>query len=903
MAEYDTITVGAGETFRKTLSDDETWENKLIDISAQGASFLITAHANNWTIRNVGAVGNFDTTQNSVHPMDLEVPDPNSTGTVENVCLETTTTSDAEYGNGPGGPYVRPEHEGHITFDRVYLQHFQDNGIYASAPGNSTNHPAPGHGGTIEIRNSYAYRCGTSGFRLGTTGSEIVNSVAVDNHRGYWAFYESTEVTDCDFVNNNTDIFLGDASWEKSNDAEVTMNNSRWNTEAASGGASTSNINGSSVGTPQDRVPEGCPTTAEGAASEEPEPSPDPQGYDTITVGAGETFSKSIGDNETWENKLIDVSASGASYSIHANGTNWTIRNIGIQGTVDAGSADPFTVRDTSSDGESVIENVYLGDGAADGFQWNTHQVTGIYVHADHAGDLLIDGVYINEFRDNAFYGSDPGHPTWDYSAYGTVRIENCFARNGGFNFRISTEGSYCKNCVSVIDTAYNTGSPTGYYDYFSRGLEYIDCDSTSINYGWANGSTAWPEYVDCEPLTLTDCRVDADSSIVGGECPDNYNGSPGSSPRTTAPEGCPTTAVEAANGTGTSGGGTSPSPDPDPSGELSVTTGNVKDVTDTSATLTGSLDSLGQYDMADVYFEYRKVDDQPIDGGGGDGEDDTDTGDGDTGGGGSDPSPQEYDTITVDSWDTYTKRLSDGETWENKLIDVSAPGAAYDIRATGSDWTIRNIGVKGPMDVEGGKKTEFITMVDDPDGKGVIDNIYLGYETTFDRSASTSPMGLFVHAYHVGDIEVNNFYCTDMPSHAIYGSGPGNPDDHPNPGGEGTVRIHNSYAADLENSGWRIGTPGSYVENSVCFRAVRGIWAYYGGAEARDCDLGDNGIDIVVGTGSWSGSGDLTVENTRFETKEEVDTGRLVGSSAGTPEERVPDSCPESAEDAAQGL
>ncbi len=261
-----------------------------------------------------------------------------------------------------------------------------------------------------------------------------------------------------------------------------------------------------------------------------------------------------------------------------------------------------------------------------------------------------------------------------------------------------------------------------------------------------------------------------------------------------------------------------------------------------------------------------------------------------------------DYETIAVGAGETFTKRLGDGETWENKLIDVSASGAAYDIRAVGDNWAIRNIGVRGPMDVQGGQDTDFIVRVNSPDATGVIENIYLGYETTFTRSDSTSPMGLFVHAYHEGDLEVRNFYCRDMPSHAIYGSGPGNPDSHPNPGGQGTVRIHDSYAADLENSGWRIGTPGSYVENSVCFRAVRGIWAYYDGAEARGCDLGENNTDIVVGNGSWDGSGDLTVENTRFSTSREVDTGNLVGSSAGTPQERVPDACPTSPEEAASG-
>ena len=286
--------------------------------------------------------------------------------------------------------------------------------------------------------------------------------------------------------------------------------------------------------------------------------------YETITVSAGETFTKRVGTGETWENKLIDISAPGASYSIHANGTNWTIRNIGIKGIFDRGSGDPFTVRDTSSSGQSVIENVYLGDGAADDFQWNTHQVTGIYVHADHAGDLLIKNVHVNEFRDNAIYASDPGHPEWDYSAYGTVRIEDSFARNGGFNFRLSTEGSYCDNCVSVITNSYKTGGPRLFTDYFSRGVEFRNCDAAGGgNYiGWSNGTTSWPQYTENSDVQLTGCKANV-TTLVGGEHSGQWTGEkPGPNPRNSPEEvdGVPLTPEEAASGTsGSSGGSTMP--------------------------------------------------------------------------------------------------------------------------------------------------------------------------------------------------------------------------------------------------------------------------------------------------------------------------------------------------------
>ena len=272
---------------------------------------------------------------------------------------------------------------------------------------------------------------------------------------------------------------------------------------------------------------------------------------ETITVPSGQVHTINLGDGESLENVVIDITSDNSGYEIRAEGSDWTIRNVGVRGQYDNGGDTPFHVRDTDPNGESVIENVYLGDGAADAFQWNTHQVTGIYVHADHAGDLLVKNVYINEFRDNAIYASDPGHPEWEYAANGTVRIEDAFARNGGFNFRISSEGSYCDNCVSVITEPYNTGGPRLFTDYFSRGLEFRNCDAVGGGeyIGWSNGTTAWPEYTENGDVYLENCRADV-GQLVGGEHPDQWTGEePGSDPDPEPPSGVPQSPEEAAGG------------------------------------------------------------------------------------------------------------------------------------------------------------------------------------------------------------------------------------------------------------------------------------------------------------------------------------------------------------------
>ncbi|WP_254861848.1 hypothetical protein [Halovivax gelatinilyticus] len=259
--DYETITVGAGETFRKTVGSGETWENVLIDISEPGAVYDIQADGTDWTIRNVGITGHFE--GGHAEPFRARVTDPDGTGTIENVCLDVTCGD----GNATG-LYVYWDHAGHLEIDRVNVQNWTDNGIYASGPGNSNQHPIPGAGGTVAIRNSYAKNNDVSNFRLGTRGSTLENSCAAGgSQRGHWQFYEDAEIVDCDIGGHESDLALGDAVWNKSDDASLTMVDARWESETAHGGARSSSVSGTSAGVPWDSIPEGCPRTAEEAAN------------------------------------------------------------------------------------------------------------------------------------------------------------------------------------------------------------------------------------------------------------------------------------------------------------------------------------------------------------------------------------------------------------------------------------------------------------------------------------------------------------------------------------------------------------------------------------------------------------------------------------------------------------
>ena len=520
MSEYQLIEVDAGETYRINLDNGQTAENILFDISASHARAQIRARANNWTIRNVGWIGNWDSTQNSWHPIICEVPSSNATGLVENVCFETTTTSDADFGDGPGGPYVFPSHAGHLTFKNVYLQHFQDNGIYASSPGHEG---IPGSQGTIEIDTCYAFRCGTSNFRLGGNGSEIKNSVAINGHRGLWVQTDNDcTAINCHFGDNNTDVAVGGA--QSSAYGEVTLENCRWESETAHGGQEHT-IFGESVGTPQDFVPAGIPTTAEAAASGVVLP-PDAE-FEVIELGPNESFTRSLSDGETLENKLIDVSASGAYYEIEAivNGSA-TIRNIGIRGQVDT-SNDRFALGTTDPNGAIDVDNVFLP-----GQEPHVDRSPGIMVNQNHAGNILIRRATVGHMSDNAIYGSAPGTSG---GGGGTVRVKNAYVHDSNISgIRLGTDGSYAENCVS-------TGNQRNYWGIYND-TEIRNCHLfDAVNNDLVIGSEA------------TVCAIDSYWTTQAGSGTVTCDGASAGTPDSTlgpADVGAPTSAEAAAAGT-----------------------------------------------------------------------------------------------------------------------------------------------------------------------------------------------------------------------------------------------------------------------------------------------------------------------------------------------------------------
>lgn len=168
--------------------------------------------------------------------------------------------------------------------------------------------------------------------------------------------------------------------------------------------------------------------------------------YETITISAGEDRTIHVDDGETFENTLIDCTASGARVTIAAHATDWTIRNVAIEGNLDVGRpAAVFGLSDVEN-GTSTFENVYLGDGSTNAGDATSE--TGIWVSPEHNGHLDISRVNVQEFPDNGIYASAPAG-----AGGGTVHIDRCFAANNYVsNFRIGSEGSAVTNSSVYLD-------------------------------------------------------------------------------------------------------------------------------------------------------------------------------------------------------------------------------------------------------------------------------------------------------------------------------------------------------------------------------------------------------------------------------------------------------------------
>ncbi len=260
-----------------------------------------------------------------------------------------------------------------------------------------------------------------------------------------------------------------------------------------------------------------------------------------------------------------------------------------------------------------------------------------------------------------------------------------------------------------------------------------------------------------------------------------------------------------------------------------------------------------------------------------------------------------DYETITLSSGENRVIEVDSGETFENVLVDCSAPNARVSITAYGTDWTIRNVAIDGELDV--GQPGAIFGIADTAGGSSTIKNVYLGDGST-NAGAATAETGMWVSPEHSGHLDISRVNVQAFPDNGIYASAPGG-------AGGGTVHIDSCYAANCHVAHYRIGSAGSQVTNSSVLLDNdgydgRGIWAWSPGpVEIEDCQLEMNGRHYGVDAGGSSGGTTVEVADTEYDTGfhggiEDSSSTVTLAEDVGTdPSAFVPEGVPERASDA----
>ncbi|WP_226007314.1 hypothetical protein [Natrinema salinisoli] len=272
-------------------------------------------------------------------------------------------------------------------------------------------------------------------------------------------------------------------------------------------------------------------------------------------------------------------------------------------------------------------------------------------------------------------------------------------------------------------------------------------------------------------------------------------------------------------------------------------------------------------------------------------------------GGAGTAAAQDDYEVIEAQG---QTITIDAGQTWENKLIDMTT-GQDIVVTAHSSDWTIRNIGFKGENTSGTGSATFGIS--DTSGGTCTVENVYLGDGSS---SGNGNPNGhgqtaFWVAPDHNGHIDFKNVNIQNFADNAIYGSAPGNK-------GGGTIHIDSSFAANCYVSHFRLGTEGSKVTNSSVYvdssegYVGRGIWAWAPGTvEVEGCQIEMNGQNNAIVAGANGNPTEVTVTDSDYDDQagisEEAGSSVQLGDGVGTdPEAVIPEGVPTSPEEAASG-
>ncbi|WP_435156815.1 hypothetical protein [Haladaptatus sp. DFWS20] len=266
------------------------------------------------------------------------------------------------------------------------------------------------------------------------------------------------------------------------------------------------------------------------------------------------------------------------------------------------------------------------------------------------------------------------------------------------------------------------------------------------------------------------------------------------------------------------------------------------------------------------------------------------------------------YETIKIPEGGRKLFQIGSGETLENLLIDCTAPNADARIVASGSDWTIRNIGFKGQLDHSG---SEGYPNHIAASGNGRIENVFVGNGVV----GPTRKGGIGVSASHSGHIDIVRTHIAGWSDNGVYAAGMARPES----GGHGTLTFDRCYCHDNNISSLRIASGGTKVKNTVIHNSkstpkvstcdcvnARGVYDGYGTTE--DVIEFENVHIDCTDENTDGGASALVAAKTTYHVRDSQIKGRLDGNIETTnvgndPKKTPPKGVPMTAEQAAQGI
>ena len=268
--------------------------------------------------------------------------------------------------------------------------------------------------------------------------------------------------------------------------------------------------------------------------------------------------------------------------------------------------------------------------------------------------------------------------------------------------------------------------------------------------------------------------------------------------------------------------------------------------------------------------------------------------------------SAQDYDTIQASGQTIY---VGAGETWENKLVDLST-GNGFTLIIEGGNSTVRNIGFEGIYRADG-----FIISITAPSGSVLVENVYIGDGATKEGSSFThGPGAIFYHRDAGANVTFRDCNVQGYPNNGFYCS---------NSASGGSITWENCYAKNNGVASYRGADGGDEIINCVAYNddtepyfpgrmedSGRPVWAWNPGPITIEnsefhSGMGSNTYPYALVAGANGDPSQINYNSGDYVGDIQEAHGssiNIAGAVGSSPALNPPASCPTSATEAASG-